>query len=108
GKLDDIFLYNRALSSGEIGTLAGNSTVLSVNGLYEKNLTTSDATLHYQLGGKDVAFKTGSTLYYLSADHLGSSSVVMDSAGSKLSEAKYTPFGGRRTNSIWQTDELFT
>jgi RHS repeat-associated protein len=60
-----------------------------------------------------VALRTitdgGSVLYYLHSDHLGSTSLTLDSSGAKLGEMKYTPYGETRyTWGSTPTDRLFT
>ena len=85
----------------------GVSTVY-VNRYYEKNLTVSEETKHYLLGGKEVAFKKGMSLYYLLTDHLGSTSVITDANGVHMDGASYVPFGARRQSDVTLTDKLFT
>jgi len=80
-----------------------------VNRYFEKNLTTSEVTTHYYLGGKEIAFKKGSTLEYLHTDHLGSTSVTTNTSGTTVSTVKYFPFGGTRSvTGTLDTDKLFT
>ena len=43
-------------------------------------------------------------LYYLGADHLASTSVVLDAAGSLVAESRHLPYGGIR----WESDTLPT
>ena len=77
--------------------------------VYDKNLTTSEITTHYFLGGKEIAFRKGTTLEYVHTDHLGSTSVTSNSSGTVVDTVKYFPFGGLRTlNSELGTDKLFT
>lgn len=42
----------------------GGETTLYINQYYEKNLTTSVVTTHYYLGGKEMAYRVGTTLRY--------------------------------------------
>jgi len=65
-------------------------------------------TVHYYLGGKEVAFKRGDTLYYVHQDHLGSSAVITNSASALVESMAYYPYGGTRTGSIATTEEQFT
>ncbi|MFA4837255.1 MAG: RHS repeat-associated core domain-containing protein [Dehalococcoidia bacterium] len=77
--------------------------------VYDKNLTTSEVTTHYFLGGKEIAFRKGTTLEYLHTDSLGSTSVTSNGSGAVIDTVKYFPFGGLRTsNSELGTDKLFT
>jgi len=55
--------------------------------------------------------RKGATLSYFANDHLGSTSVVMNSAGAKVSETRYFPYGNIWTQTISATpptDKLFT
>ena len=45
-----------------------------------------------------VAFKKGTSLYYLLTDHLGSTSVITDANGVHMDGATYYPFGSRRAS----------
>jgi hypothetical protein len=49
----------------------------------------STATSYYYAGSVRVAMRQGSTLSYLFADQLGSTSVVANSSGSKTAEVRY-------------------
>jgi hypothetical protein len=54
----------------------------------------TQSTQYYYLGGQRVARRTsGGSLQYLFGDHLGSTAVVTDSSFSKVSEARYAPWG---------------
>ncbi len=49
------------------------------------------------------------TLYYILKDHLGSASVVTDTAGNPVGEQRYYPFGETRsTSGNMYTDRLYT
>jgi len=50
-------------------------------------------TKYYLAGGQRIAMRSGGTLYYLLGDHLGSTSLTTDSAGSVVSELRYTAWG---------------
>jgi RHS repeat-associated protein len=61
------------------------------------------------LGGKRIAVRNASGLYYLHGDHLGSSSLTTNAAGSIVSQLRYLPFGGTRWESgATPTDFQFT
>ncbi len=95
GVLDEVRIYNRALSATE------------VQARYASAPEDND-TLHYYLGGKEVAFKKGDTLYYVHQDHLGSSAVITNSSGALVESMTYYPYGATRTGSIATTEEKFT
>ena len=87
----------------------GSTTTVYINQYYEKNITTSEITTHYYLGGKQIAVRKGSTVNYLLLDHLGSTSVIADITGASTGTIRYFPFGLTRTSSgTIPTDEKFT
>lgn len=57
-------------------------------------------TKYYYFGSQRVALRrgsgAGSQVYYLHGDHLGSTSLVTNSAGAVASESRYAPFGSVR------------
>jgi RHS repeat-associated protein len=86
-----------------------------VGGLYEKNLQTGEATKYYRAFGRAIAMRTvpasgPQTVRYLLADHLGSTTAVVDSSGALLSKRSYWPYGGERSLSgdALLTDRWFT
>ncbi len=72
-------------------------TTVYIGKLYE---CTSGVCTKYIFGGSNrIASKKSSTVYYYHTDHLGSSSIITDSAGSKVEELYYYPYGGTRIDS---------
>ena len=77
----------------------GNRVKSTINGVttyyvgnyHEK--TGSTITKYYYAGAQRVAMRTGSTLYYLLSDHLGSTSLTMDANGNVISELRYKAWG---------------
>ncbi|MBU1879441.1 MAG: hypothetical protein KJ734_10870 [Chloroflexi bacterium] len=72
---------------------------------------TSTVTKYYYFGGKRVAMRQGSTLYFLHGDHLGSTSLLTNSSGQKVtnSDTWYYPYGEMRSSSSNPlTDYRFT
>ena len=53
---------------------------------------------YYYAGATRVAENSGGTLYYLLTDHLGSTAVTTDSAGNRVTELRYYPYGDSRYN----------
>ena len=87
----------------------GSTTTIYINKYYEKNITTSEITTHYYLGGKQIAVRKGSTVSYMLQDHLGSTSVIADTSGASTGIMRYFPFGlTRSTSGAIPTDEKFT
>ena len=83
----------------------GNRVKSTINGVttsfvgnwYE--VTGSTVTKYYYAGSQRVAMRTGSTLYYLLGDHLGSTSITTSSSGGLVSELRYKPWGETRYSS---------
>jgi RHS repeat-associated protein len=68
---------------------------------------------YYLAGAQRVATRvitsTGSVVYYIHADHLGSASLTTDASGNKIGELRYMPYG--ETRYVWgstPTDRRFT
>ena len=56
---------------------------------------------YYYAGSVRVAMRDGTTLYFLLSDHLGSTSLTLDSSGNRLdpnAELRYKPYGDMRYN----------
>ena len=87
----------------------GSTTTVYINQYYEKNITTSEITTHYYLGGKQIAVRKGSAVSYLLQEHLGSTSVIADTTGASTGTVRYFPFGlTRSTSGTIPTDKKFT
>jgi hypothetical protein len=77
----------------------GNRVKSTINGTtttfigqhYE--VTGSTVTKYYYAGSQRVAMRTGSTLYYLLGDHLGSTSITTNTSGALVAELRYKPWG---------------
>jgi RHS repeat-associated protein len=54
---------------------------------------------YYYAGATRVAMREEGTLYYLLGDHLGSAAVTASSAGAKVAELRYRPWGETRFSS---------
>ena len=66
-------------------------------------------TKYYTFSGQRVAMRRGDEVYYLHGDHLGSTSLTTDSAGTVVSEVRYHPYGLERwVNGESVTDFGFT
>jgi RHS repeat-associated protein len=74
-------------------TIAGVTTTF-VGNYYE--VSGGVVTKYYYAGSVRVAVRTGANLYYLLADHLGSTSLTTDASGNKVAELRYTPWGETR------------
>ncbi|HEX9679788.1 MAG TPA: RHS repeat-associated core domain-containing protein, partial [Candidatus Saccharimonadales bacterium] len=71
--------------------------------------TVHGVTKYYTHGGSRVAMRRGDALYYLSGDHLGSTSLTTDETGNIVSEVRYLPYGEERwASGATPTDFTFT
>ncbi|MBI4317576.1 MAG: RHS repeat-associated core domain-containing protein, partial [Chloroflexi bacterium] len=84
-------------------------SVVYVGNLYEKNVTTQEVTKYYYAEGRRIAMRKGSNVYYLLADHLGSTVTVLDASGGNPRNSFFWSFGGSRLSpSSPATDKLYT
>jgi RHS repeat-associated protein len=78
----------------------GRATTAYVGDYFEWIGSTNTMTQYYKAGGQTVAVRRGSTLNYLLADHLGSTSKTIDSISKRvLTEIRYKAWGEERYNS---------
>ncbi len=84
------FIYDYA------GQRVKKNNTIYIGKLYE--CTNGNCTKYIFAGSSRIASKTSSNTYYYHTDHLGSSSIITDSAGNKVEEIYYYPFGGTRLN----------
>ena len=71
--------------------------------------TGSGVTKYYYFGSLRVAMNVGGTVYYLHADHLGSTSVVVNDTSTPVAQQSYFPYGGiRAATGTSPTDFTFT
>jgi RHS repeat-associated protein len=88
---------------------SGGETTVYVGTYYEKNVTTGQVTRYYFFNGQRIAMRQGDVLYYIAGDHLGSTSLVLNSDGTVHSQARYYPYGVERWSSgTLPTDYRFT
>jgi RHS repeat-associated protein len=66
-------------------------------GIYEKDLVSGKITKYLSFGGKNVVFKDNNGLKYIVSDHLGSTRTTISNTGTRLTDAKYYPYGLPRT-----------
>ena len=72
----------------------GTTTTYFVGNHYE--VTGSTTIKYYYAGSQRIAMRTNGTLNYLLGDHLGSTSLIIDSAGNKTNEQRYKAWGETR------------
>jgi RHS repeat-associated protein len=85
------FVYNHA------GQRVKKNGTVYIGKLYE--CTGGSCTKYIFAGGSRIALKSGSTVNYYHKDHLGSSSIVTNTTGSKVEEIYYYPYGASRTDT---------
>jgi RHS repeat-associated protein len=89
---------------------SGSESIVYVGGLYERD-SAGIVMKYYQIGGRTVAMRKGAAEeQYLLADHLGSTTGVLDADGSLIATRKYWPFGMERDVAGDQrlTDKWYT
>jgi RHS repeat-associated protein len=89
----------------------GTRVQSTINGVTTKfvgeyyEVTGTTVTKYY--GG--AAMRVGGTLYYLLSDHLGTNSLILDTAGNVVGETRYTAWGEERYSSgSVSTDYTYT
>jgi len=83
-----------------VKSVMGGVTTYYVGNYFEWTGSTSTMIKYYYAGSQRVAMRQGSsTLFYLSGDHLGSTSLTTNSSGGKVAELRYHPWGGTRFSS---------
>ncbi|MBI3166471.1 MAG: hypothetical protein HYZ24_17430 [Chloroflexi bacterium] len=96
-----------------MSTSVGSTTTFFVGGHYEVVVTDTGTCRHgatatqvnkyYPAGGgagtQRIAMRKDTTLYYLLSDHLGSTSIVTDAAGTVVSQTRYKAWGEVRHQS---------
>ena len=89
-------------------TIGGTTTVF-IGKHFEWTGSTSTLIKYFYAGTQRIAMKKGSTVYYLFGDHLGSIAITASSAGAKLGELRYKPWGeSRYTWGTTYTSRHFT
>jgi RHS repeat-associated protein len=101
------FVYDG--EGARVTSTIGSAITTFVGNHYE--VSGSTVTKYYFAGSTRIAMRQGSDLYYLLADHLGSTSLVTDTdseGGYVVSETRYKPWGETRlTNGTTPTEYTF-
>ena len=105
-----VFVYDG--DSNRVKSTINTTTTAFIGNHTEWNVSTQEMTRYYLAGGQRVAFrviKSGQAdkVFYLLADHLGSTNVVMQ-VGGAVETKTYTAWGKDRTGSITKTDRQYT
>jgi RHS repeat-associated protein len=97
GGVTTTFVYDG--DGGRVKKTAGGITTVYIGKLYE--CTGSACSKYIFAGSQRIALKPvgSSEVYYYQPDHLGSSNIVTNQAGSKVEELTYYPYGQTRTNT---------
>jgi RHS repeat-associated protein len=94
-QMDAYFVYDG--DGRRVQSTINGTTTTFVGGYYEK--TGSAVTKYYYAGGSRIAMRAGGTLYYLLADHLGSTNITTNASGGKVAELRYKAWGEVRFSS---------
>ncbi len=95
GSQTTTFVYDG--DGGRVKKIAGTTTTRYISQLYECDNASCSRMIF--AGGQRIATVGASgAVYYYHTDHLGSSSVITDSAGAKVQALTYFPYGAVRTN----------
>jgi RHS repeat-associated protein len=84
----------------------GPETTIYIGGLFEKVTTSATTDYHHLIRAGSVivvlvrSTGTNNQTYYVTGDHLGSSSVITNTAGSEVLNESFSPYGVRR-GSNW-------
>ena len=103
------FLYDA--DGNRVKRTTGSESTVYVGGVYEYATAGANTTetSYYTLGGRTVAVRHDSDLYYLAQDHLGSTSLTRDESSGSVAVHRYSPFGDPRgTSAPTQTDHTYT
>ena len=101
GSTTTTFVYDG--DGGRAKKIVGTTTTRYLSKLYEcDNTNCSRFVWAGSTRIATIAVNTG-TVNYWHGDHLGSSSVITDSAGTKVQAVTYYPFGNTRTNQSFTT-----
>jgi RHS repeat-associated protein len=88
----EIFVYDG--DGNRVAQTINGVTTYFVGAHYE--LTGSQVTKYYFAGTTRIAMRKNGTVSYLLGDHLGSTSITTDAAGTLVSELRYKPWGETR------------
>jgi len=83
------FIYDG--DGGRVKKISPNSTTTYIGSLYE--VTDGAAKKHIFAGSNRVASVDSQNIHYFHGDHLGSSNVITDETGKRVSLTEYTPYG---------------
>ena len=89
------FVYD--YTGARVKKTTGASITTYVSKLFD--ITNGTVTKHIFAGGRRIASKSGSGIYYYHPDHLGSLSIATDGNGNQAQAVTYYPFGEVRTNT---------
>jgi RHS repeat-associated protein len=110
--LEANFIYN---GDGEriLGVISATNVITTVYiGSYFEFVISDTQTItksYYYAGATRVAMRENGTLYFLLSDHLGSTSLTVNSSGERVAELRYKPWGlTRYTYGSQKTSYQFT
>jgi RHS repeat-associated protein len=99
------FVYDG--NGNRVKKVDASGTTYYVGGIYEVQGDT--VTKYYYAAGQRVAMRQDGVVYYLHADHLGSTSLATDASGQPLARVLYYPYGEERyRDGTLPTDYTYT
>jgi RHS repeat-associated protein len=99
---------------GEATVYPSASLRAGVGNYYEENLASGEATIYYYHNGQRVAMRRivpgeQDVVYFLTGDHLGTTSLILNADDTLHSEARHYPYGQERWSAgTLTTDYRFT
>ncbi len=82
-----------------VKSTVGGTTTAYIGSYYEWTGSSSTMKRYYEAGGSRIGMRQGSTLYWLLADHLGSTSVTANASGGLYGRLLYKSWGEQRWSS---------
>jgi RHS repeat-associated protein len=99
------FVYDG--DGARVKSTINSTSIFFVGAHYE--VSGSTVSKYYFAGIQRVAMRSGSTLYYLLADQLGSTSLTTNASGAPIAEIRYKPWGEvRASNGTTPTNYTYT
>jgi hypothetical protein len=107
GAVTTTFIYDG--DGNRVKVTIGTATTTYIGNYLEWISSASNMKKYYYAESTRVAMRTGSTLYFLLGDHLGSTAITTDSNGVRIAELRYYPWGTiRYTYGSTPTSYIFT
>jgi RHS repeat-associated protein len=107
GSASATFVYDG--DGRRIKSAIGTAATIYIGSYFEYRGGWGSTVSYYYAGGQRVAMRSGGTVEFLMGDHLGSTSLTVDSSGGNPRELRYNPWGEvRYASGTTPTDYRFT